>query len=1055
MWRIFVDRPVFAWVLSIFVMAAGVWAVLFLPIEKYPDVAPISVNISANYPGASAETLETSVTQIVEQHLTGLDGLIYFSSTANSQGGAGITATFEKGTDPDIAQVQIQNRVQEVLPRLPLPVQQQGVSVTKSVPDYLLILSIYDTTDQSTDGDVADYVVSNLQDQIARLPGVGELRVFGAQYAMRIWLDPYKLAGYGLIPADVRAAVMAQNTQVAAGQIGARPAPAEPYVISATVTAKSRLQTPDQFRRIIVKAERNGARVVLGDVARVELGSEEYSRVTRVNRHPGTSMGILLAPGADALETAERVKAAIQRQAKAFPPGFAYALARDGTTFIRASIEKVAEALGEAILFVVFVMFAFLQSWRATLIPALAVPVVVLGTLGVLAAFGFTINTLTLFGLVLAIGLLVDDAIVVVENVDRVLRENPGMQPREATIQSMGEIQTALIAIALVLSAVFLPMAFFGGSLGVIYRQFSITIVASMLLSVIVAFVLTPALTASLLKGEEHRSPEHSASPRLGWSAALVKRSVACVVTGHQRGLRRILDWQRWGVAAFLGIGALLAGLLVQLPTSFLPSEDEGAATVQYTLPAGATLDRSLRVGMQIEDYLLSEEKGYVQTVTTVTGFTSGGSGQNAGVGFILLTPWDKRPQRQNAADELAHRISRRLSSVRDARVVAYTPPPVRGLGLSTGFTLQLLNSGNLSRQEFKAARDRLLTRAVAAPEFAAVRANGLDDTMTLNIDIDEEKVAALGVAQAEVYDTLSAAWGGVYVNDFLDRGRVKGVYMQGDAPFRAIPTDLGAWSVRSADGRMISFSTFARTSWSSAPAILSRFGGLPSYEIVGQAAPGYSSGEAMTRIAALAEGTPGITVGWSGVSYQEKKSGGQAPLLYALSVLAVFLFMAALYESWSVPLAVLLFLPGGLVGAVVAVWLRGLPNDIYFQIGLLTTMGLSAKNAILIVEFAERAVAEGRTAVDAAIAAARLRLRPILMTSIAFMFGALPLAISSGPGAQSRTAIGTAVLGGVLAGTVLAIFYVPLFFVLVHRFFKRSMHAERHLSAMPRAHAE
>jgi multidrug efflux pump len=1041
--RVFVDRPIFAWVISIVIMLCGGGAVALLPIEQYPDIAPPSVNIRATYPGASADTLETSVTQVIEQQLTGIDGLLYFASSSSSQGSATITATFEKGTDPDIAQVQVQNKVQQAVARLPQQVQQQGLIVTKSNPDFLLIAAVYDTTDKSGNSDVADYLVANLQDPIGRLPGVGDLRVFGSQYAMRIWLDPYRLAGYRLMPSDVRAAILAQNVQVAAGQIGAQPAP-DDQMLNATVTAKSRLETPDEFRNILIKTQPDGSKVLLSDVARVELGSEDYSTVTRVNRHPGSGMAVMLAPGADALETAELVKAEIERRSHSFPPGYEYSFPRDSTAFIRLSIEEVVKTLLEAIGLVVVVMFVFLQSWRATLIPTIAVPVVLLGTFGVLALFGFSINTLTLFGLVLAIGLLVDDAIVVVENVERLMDENPGMGPRQATLRSMGEIQTALIAIALVLSAVFLPMAFFGGSTGVIYRQFSVTIVSSMLLSVVVALVLTPALAATLLRRAGERSAPRGVAAR--WGARLRHGFNTRFERGteaYRRGVAHVIARRGLFMLGYAALCAALVVLFAKLPTSFLPTEDEGSAIVQYTLPSGATQNRSLEVARQVEDYFLGTEQENVDTLFTVTGFGFGGSGQNSGLGFMALAPWDERPGAENGVQAITERASRALSRVRDAQVFALTPPPVRGLGQSSGFTLELLNSGNLSHEEFKARRDQLLAEASRDPELAAVRPNGLEDMPTLHVEIDEAKVGALGISQDDVYATLSTAWGSTYVNDFVDRGRVKRVYLQGDAPFRSSPTDLGHWFVRASSGEMAPFSSFARTTWTNAPAVLSRFSGLPSYEIQGQAAPGKSSGDAMNRIAELAAKLPGTSIAWSGLSYQERLAGGQASLLYALSLLVVFLCLAALYESWSVPLGVLLVVPIGLLGAVLAVFVRGLQNDVFFQVGLLTTMGLSAKNAILIVEFAEHAEREGKSAYDAAMEAARLRLRPILMTSFAFIFGVLPLALSTGAGARSRVEIGTAVLGGMLTATVLAIFYVPMFFVLLRRIFRRRVRAD------------
>jgi multidrug efflux pump len=1036
--RIFIDRPVFAWVIAIVIMLAGLGSIFVLPVEQYPDIAPPSVNIRASYPGASAEVLEASVTQIIEQQLTGIDGLIYFSSTSNSTGQVGVTVTFQKGTNPDIAQVQVQNKVQQALPRLPQEVQQQGLVVTKSNPDFLLITSIYDETNRVTSADVSDYLVSNMQEAIGRIPGVGDINVFGAQYAMRIWLDPFKLARVHVVPADVIDAIRAQNTQVAAGQIGALPA-RDTQMLNATVTAHSRLTTADQFNKIIVKTQTDGSKVLLQDVARVELGSENYATLSRLNGHPGAGIAVSLAPGADALKTAELVRAEIISRAKAFPPGYRYAFPNDSTAFIKLSVREVVQTLLEAIVLVVIVMFVFLQSWRATLIPAIAVPVVLLGTFGILAVAGFSINVLTLFGLVLSIGLLVDDAIVVVENVERIMHEEPGISPRDATIKSMDQVQTALIAIALVLSAVFLPMAFFGGSVGVIYRQFSITIVSSMVLSVIVALVLSPALAATLLKrpGEEHHSGNFldRMLTRFGgrfntWFNETADR--------YRRGVAWVISKMRIAMILYVALFAVLVVIFLRLPTSFLPAEDQGTAQIQYTLPPGATMPRTLAAVKQIENYFLTRETANVTAVYAVLGQGQAGAGQNAGRGFISFKPWADRHGKENASAAITQRATRAMGGqLRDVQFFALNPPPVRGLGQSSGFTMELLNTGHLSRQEFKAAMKDLLAEAKNDPLLTGVRQNSLDDNPTLLVDIDEEKVGALGIPQAQVDQTLTAAWGGSYVGDFVDRGRVKRVYVQGDIPYRSSPEDLSNWFVRSSSGDMAPFSSFARTSWGQAPATLGRFNGVANYEIQGDAAPGRSSGEAMSRIAALAAKLPGTSVAWAGLSYQERLSGGQAPLLYAISLMVVFLCLAALYESWSVPFSVMLVIPLGLLGAAAAVALRGLSNDVYFQVGLLTTMGLSAKNAILIVEFAEGAERRGKNPYEAAMEGARLRLRPILMTSLAFIFGVLPLAISTGAGAQSRIAIGTAVIGGMLTATVLAIFYVPLFFVLVRRVFR------------------
>jgi multidrug efflux pump len=1039
--RVFIDRPIFAWVLAIIVMMGGVGGILSLPVEQFPDIAPPSVNVRATYPGASAETLESSVTQVIEQQLTSIDGLLYFSSQSSSSGSVTVTVTLAKGTNPDIAQVQVQNKVQQALPRLPQQVQAQGLIVTKASTDPLIIAAIYDESDKVTSGDIGDYLVSNLQDSLSRLPGVGDINVFGSQYAMRIWLDPFKLARVKVMPSDVTSAIEAQNTQVAAGQIGGQPT-ADTQMLNATVTSRSRLTSPEQFREIIVKTQTDGSIVRLGDVARVELGSESYATVSRLNGHPGAGIAISASPGADALKTAALVRNEVIAQAKSFPAGFKYAFPYDATDFIKLSVNEVIKTLIEAILLVVVVMFVFLQSWRATLIPAIAVPVVLLGTFGVLAVAGYSINTLTLFAMVLAIGLLVDDAIVVVENVERVLEENPDMTPREATIQSMGEIQTALIAIALVLSAVFLPMAFFGGSTGVIYRQFSITIVSAMVLSVMTALTLSPALAAALLKRPDHEgrvqgngigARAHRLGEKFnGWFNRTADR--------YRGAVEKI--WER-RVIALVGYGllvALLVFVFLRLPTSFLPAEDQGRAQLQFTLPPGATLVRTNAAAKAITDYYSTQEGNNVPLVYTVAGQGQGGAGQNAGRGFIAFAPWDDRKGEANSAAGIVKRSTAALGGLlRDVQFFALNPPTVRGLGNSTGFTVELLNSGGLSRTDFAARKNSLLAAAAKDDKLEAVRLNGLDDTPTLSVDIDEAKVGALGLDQAQVDATLSAAWGGNYVNDFVDRGRVKRVYLQGDAPFRSKPDDLSNWYVRSTSGEMAPFSAFAKTSWRIAPVTLNRFNGLAAFEIQGQAASGEGSGAAMDRIAEIAATLPGTSVAWSGLSYQEKLSGSQAPFLYALSLTVIFLCLAALYESWSIPLSVLLVIPLGLVGAAVAVSLRGLDNDVFFQVGLLTTMGLSAKNAILIVEFAERAEIEGKTAFDAALEAARLRLRPIIMTSLAFIFGVMPLALSTGAGAKSRVAIGTAVVGGTITATLLAIFFVPLFFVLVRTFLSRS----------------
>jgi multidrug efflux pump len=1041
--RVFIDRPIFAWVLAIIVMLGGVGAILALPIAQYPDVAPPQVSINASYPGASAETIENSVTQVIEQTLTGIDGLLYFQSTSSSRGQVSISATFDKGVDPDIAQVQVQNQVQQALPRLPQQVQQQGLRVRKSNPDFLMIVGVFDETDKLTNRDVADYLTSTLQDPLGRVQGVGDTNVFGSQYAMRIWLEPAKLASVQLMPQDVVAAIQAQNTEVAAGELGAQPQPLT-NLLNAQITAQSRLQTPQQFRDIILKTQANGATVRISDVGWVELGSENYQALSRINRHPGAGIAISLAPGADALETAKLVKQQVEAAAKNFPPGLTFGYANDTTAFIELSIEEVVKTLIEAIILVVIVMFVFLQSWRATLIPTIAVPVVLLGTFGVFYLLGFSINTLTLFGLVLAIGLLVDDAIVVVENVERLMEEDPELSPRDATIKSMEEITVALVAIALVLSAVFLPMAFFGGSTGVIYRQFSVTIVSAMLLSVAVAVILTPALTSHLLKSKKQEGDlEHGGAARRFPRATRVvagardwfNRSFERGVERYTGAVRAVVERKWLSLLVYAGIVALLVVMFLRLPTGFLPTEDQGTAIVQFRLPAGATQGRTFQTQRQVEDYFFTNERGNVSVMFSVSGGGGGGAaGQNTGQAFINFRDWSLREEKGNDAESIVARASAAFRGVRDAQVFALVPPAIRGLGQSAGFTVQLQNAGGMSQAQFRAAADRLLAAARGDPALASVRETELPAVGTLAVEADQQKLAAEGLTQADVNNTLSIGYGGRYVNDFVDRGRVKRVYVQGDAEYRNDPQDLDQWFVRGAAGQMVPFSSFARSSWSQAPTTLSRFNGIPSFEIQGAAAPGRSSGDALQRMRELAAEIPGTSIALSGLSYQEALSSGQAPILYALSLLVVFLCLAALYESWSIPVAVLLTIPLGLVGAILFVTVRGLINDVYLQIGLLTTMGLAAKNAILIIEFAKDLQAQGKGVIESALAAAHLRFRPIIMTSMAFGLGVLPLAISTGAGANSRIAIGTAVIGGMLTATIVSIFYIPFFYVLVRR---------------------
>ncbi|HEU4819639.1 MAG TPA: multidrug efflux RND transporter permease subunit, partial [Qipengyuania sp.] len=1016
-------------------------ALFTLPIEQYPDIAPTNVNIRANYPGANAQTVENSVTQVLEQQLTGLDGLLYFSSQSSSSGSAQITATFAKNIDPDIAQVQVQNKIAAAVSRLPQQVQSQGVRVTKSNPDQLLVVVVYDETDTRTSEAVSDYLTTQIQDPLSRVEGVGDINVYGSSNAMRIWLDPHRLAAVSLMPGDVISAIQAQNTEVAAGDIGGLPAPPN-QMLTATVTALSKLQTPEEFRAIVLKTEPDGSTVRLGDVARVEIGPSSYNSTRSVNGHPGAGIAISLSPGADALRTGDLVKEEVARLSENMPEGLEISYANDTTEFIRLSVSEVQKALLEAILLVVLVMFVFLQSWRATLVPAIAVPVVLLGTFAIFSIAGFSINTLTLFGLVLTIGLLVDDAIVVVENVERLMEENPGMTPREATIQSMQEIQVALIAIALVLSAVFLPMAFFGGSTGVIYRQFSLTIISAMVLSVFVALILSPALTANLLKRKDDKS-EHEGWLARRWPRVhdAVKRAQTRFNTGfadlstrYRSSIGYIVE-RRWRfLAIYAGLFAVMAVLFLRLPGGFLPNEDQGSISISYQLPSGATLARTQEVADQIENYLVETEGANISTLFVIAGGGRGGGGQNQGFGFMRLKPWDQRPGEENTAQAIADRATAAFRGFRDARVFVNVPGAIRGLSSANGFSMQFRNTSGMAPEQFAAARDDLLAATEEAAGLEQVRLSDLPDIATLKVDIDTQRLAAFGLTQEAVNSTLSTAWGGRYVNDFIDEGRVKPVYVQGDAPYRAAPSDIGQWYVRGQSGQMTPFSAFATLDWSTAPPSISRFNGVSSYEFSGQAASGTSSGQAMDIASGLAAEYPGTDVAWSGSSYEERNASSQAPLLYTLSLLVVFLCLAALYESWSIPVAVLLVVPLGLLGAVLFTTLRGLQNDVYLQIGLLTTMGLAAKNAILMIEFAEQAERKGARVIDAAMEAARIRLRPILMTSFAFTFGVLPLALASGAGANSRIAIGTSAIGGMLAASLLAIFYIPLFFVLVRR---------------------
>ncbi len=1026
----FIDRPIFAWVLAILLCLTGGLAIVSLPIEQYPDLAPPNVRITANYPGASAETLENTVTQVIEQNMTGIDNLMYMSSQSSNTGQATITLTFTAGTNPDEARQQVQNQLQAALRKLPQDVQSQGVTVNKTGDSNILMVAFVSTDGSMDKQDISDYVASNIQDPLSRIDGVGQVDAYGSQYAMRIWLDPDKLINYALTTADVVSAIESQNSQVAVGQLGGLPS-VDRQALNATINSQSLLQTPEQFREITLKVNTDGSVVTLGQVAKVELGAEKYDFLSRYNGLPASGLGIKLASGANEMETDKLVRARLEELSHYFPHGLKTEIAYETTPFVKASIEDVVKTLFEAVLLVFLVMYLFLQNFRATLIPTIAVPVVLLGTFGVLYTIGYSINTLTMFAMVLAIGLLVDDAIVVVENVERIMSEE-GLSPREATRKSMGQIQGALVGIALVLSAVFVPMAFFGGTTGAIYRQFSVTIVSAMVLSVLVAMILTPALCSTLLKplAQGHH---HGRRGFFGW----FNRVFNSQAQRYQRGVARILaKGARW-LLLYLALIAIMALLFVRLPTSFLPLEDRGIFTTQIQLPPGSTLQQTTKVVEKVEKYYLTEEKTNVLSVFATIGSGPGGNGQNVARMFVRLKDWKERQDSENSAFAIIERATKALSKIKEARVIASSPPAITGLGNSAGFDMELQDHAGLGHDALMSARDTLLEMAQKNPALTRVRHNGLDDSPQLRIDIDQRKAQALAVSLDDINATLQTGWGSTYVNDFLDRGRVKKVYVQADAKFRMLPDDISKWYVRNTNGEMVPFTAFATTHWETGSPRLERYNGYSALEIVGESAAGVSNGAAMDVMEKLVSQLPtGIGLQWTGASLQERMTGAQAPALYALSLLVVFLCLAALYESWSIPFSVMLVVPLGVIGALVATWLRGLENDVYFQVGLLTVIGLSAKNAILIVEFANDLNTRGGDLIESTLEASRQRLRPILMTSLAFIFGVLPMAISNGAGSSSQHAVGTGVMGGMISATVLAIFFVPLFFVVVRRRF-------------------
>ncbi|EBU9170248.1 aminoglycoside/multidrug transporter subunit AcrD [Salmonella enterica subsp. enterica serovar Augustenborg] len=1029
----FIDRPIFAWVLAILLCLTGALAIFSLPVEQYPDLAPPNVRITANYPGASAQTLENTVTQVIEQNMTGLDNLMYMSSQSSGTGQATITLSFIAGTDPDEAVQQVQNQLQSAMRKLPQAVQDQGVTVRKTGDTNILTIAFVSTDGSMDKQDIADYVASNIQDPLSRVNGVGDIDAYGSQYSMRIWLDPAKLNSFQMTTKDVTDAIESQNAQIAVGQLGGTPS-VDKQALNATINAQSLLQTPQQFRDITLRVNQDGSEVKLGDVATVELGAEKYDYLSRFNGNPASGLGVKLASGANEMATAKLVLDRLNELAQYFPHGLEYKIAYETTSFVKASIIDVVKTLLEAIALVFLVMYLFLQNFRATLIPTIAVPVVLMGTFSVLYAFGYSINTLTMFAMVLAIGLLVDDAIVVVENVERIMSEE-GLTPREATRKSMGQIQGALVGIAMVLSAVFVPMAFFGGTTGAIYRQFSITIVSAMVLSVLsvlVAMILTPALCATLLK-PLHKGEQHGQRGFFGWFNRTFNRNAERYEKGVAKILHRSL---RWILIYVLLLGGMVF-LFLRLPTSFLPQEDRGMFTTSIQLPSGSTQQQTLKVVEKVENYYFTHEKDNIMSVFSTVGSGPGGNGQNVARMFVRLKDWDARDPTTGSSFAIIERATKAFNQIKEARVFASSPPAISGLGSSAGFDMELQDHAGAGHDALMAARDQLIELAGKNSSLTRVRHNGLDDSPQLQIDIDQRKAQALGVSIDDINDTLQTAWGSSYVNDFMDRGRVKKVYVQAAAKYRMLPDDINLWYVRNKDGGMVPFSAFATSRWETGSPRLERYNGYSAVEIVGEAAPGVSTGTAMDVMESLVHQLPGgFGLEWTAMSYQERLSGAQAPALYAISLLVVFLCLAALYESWSVPFSVMLVVPLGVIGALLATWMRGLENDVYFQVGLLTVIGLSAKNAILIVEFANEMNQKGHALLDATLYASRQRLRPILMTSLAFIFGVLPMATSTGAGSGSQHAVGTGVMGGMISATVLAIFFVPLFFVLIRRRF-------------------
>lgn len=1031
--RFFIHRPIFAWVIAILIMLVGILAINNLPIEQYPKIAPPQVKVRAVYPGADAETVENSVTQIIEQQMKGIDGLMYMSSNSSAAGSASVTLTFENGTDPDTAQVQVQNKLQSAMSSLPETVQRTGLNVEKSASDFLMVTAFVSEDGSMDQSDIADYVATSIVDPISRVEGVGGTNVFGSSYAMRIWLDPAKLRAYNLIPSDVSSAIRSQNVQVSAGQLGTLPTNTDRVVINATVSVQSYLQTPEQFEDILLKTDTAGAQVRIKDVARVELGSENYQFRAQYNGQAASGLAIMLAPGANALEVREAVGVRLDELSQNFPTGLKMVVPYDTTPFVRLSITQVVYTLLEAVVLVFLVVFLFLQNWRATIIPTLAVPVVILGTFAVLSVFGYSINILTMFAMVLAIGLLVDDAIIVVENVERILEENPSIQVMDATIQSMREISKVVIGIALILSVVFVPMIFFGGSSGVIYRQFAVTLMTSMALSAFIALVFTPALCVTILKRQAHKDINIQTG-FFGW----FNRFFYQTSRRYENFIGKTYASKLAYLAVYTGIVAVMALIFMRLPSSFVPEEDQGAVMTLVQLPAGSTLDKTNAVMDKLANYYHDKETDNIESVFTISGFGFMGSGQNSGMAFIKLKDWDERAGSENTAQSIARRAMVMNMMIPEASLIfPIAPPPIQGFGNTSGFDLQLKDVGGVGHEALLDARNQLMGMAMQNPAIASIRPGGQEDAPKLKVDINQAQAAAYGVPLTAINDTIAQAWGGSYVNDFIDRGRIKKVYIQGEPDSRVVPEDINRWYVRNQSGEMVSFGAFSGSQWEYGSPSLARYNGVSSMVLTGSAALGVSTGDAMEAMAQMASQLPaGIDFEWTGLSLEQQKSGGQAPILYALSILVVFLCLAALYESWSVPFAVILVIPLGVIGSLLLTKIHGLANDVYLQVALLTVIGLSAKNAILIIEFAKEIQESGQTLKASIMMAARLRLRPIIMTSLAFGVGVVPLYIATGAGSGSQNAVGTGVLGGVLTSTFLGIFFIPMFYVWVRTLF-------------------